>query len=1277
MSADGVAGETLARRALLMFEALVALAPEARAAWLAAACSGDTDLQRAVERMIQADTTPSFLDPPSDTQSDLPRELGPYRLLRTLGAGGMGTVHLAETIRPVRTLPAGSQVAIKVLHPHLLEAEGFFKRFLREAEAGMRIEHENVVRTLDCDAIVQGGRPHHFLVMEYVEGRTLLDLVRELGRVPEELCRHVGLKVAAGLVCIHEAGILHRDLKPENLLITGDHVVKIMDLGIARLHDEAARLSVAGQFVGTLAYAAPEHVQGDDADIDGRADLYALGATLYHLLSGRVPHEARSPGELVRRVLDHEPPPLDRIDPPPSPFLRTLVHTLLAKRPGERLDSAADLHEVLARGEASTWWTDRQRELQERTARAPRRLPVDRTAAVFGRDPQLAALRAHFEDVKQGAGRVVLVEGEAGVGKSRLVDELVARLHADGEEVTFLFGTYPQGGAVSAWAGFAAAFREHLGGVDLPARVGGHLGSAQALASAFAALLLDEGVPVGTEQQLTEEVLQTLFVRLTRSLAAGTPTILLIDDLEAAPEAGRGLFSALARALVSSRVLLVGTLGDGACDGWASELARADHVERMPLGRLGPKDLFALLQDTFRSEALARDLGMAIALKSDGNPYFALEIIRGLEEAGHVDLGPDGRWRARHTIDRIEMPSSILGLIEGRLADVDHEDRVLLDQAACLGASFDPALLAAVRGEHRIQVLQACARIERSHRLLRAEGRGYAFDHPQIRDVLDAHLHEQLREAYHAGIAEALAARAPLDAAGVVALCEHAAAGAVPELGRTHLGLALERLESTYEPTRAAQLARAYLEANGLLEGAERAEILLRQAAALAPAGDAASQEAVLREAVARAADAAPPALHGKALLALGRFLHQTARYDEARETYDQARTLAKGSGLLGVHVDATLGASTVLQAHGSYAEAETLADACLTLSEELGDARRELPARLQLASLLIQRGETDAAEAHAQRGLELALDQDDLLRASTARTLLGNLALHAGRFEDAIAQHEQVLDAARRMGSRRSELTCRTNLANALVARGEIRAALDIRGPQLQLARELGMPRSEAIVWVNLASLLLTLGDLEQALEAAERCIEITRELGLRRIESYGLHQRAGVLRFLGRYDEADTGYAEALAVRDELGYRRGVVSTLMARGEMRAELGHRHEAREDLARAARELDDLDLRPNAVFIQCVRAYLGDADAKEAALDLANAGAALRIEYQRTAYWYLWLATSDVAHLKRSHDLFHHQLSRVPEAYHESMRSHLADNVALLEAWARHGAAGS
>ena len=275
-----------------IFHAALGAHGDERATILDQACGDDSELRAEVDALLAADNrdTGSFL--PGRGAKIVPTSIDGYAIERELGRGGMGTVYLA------RAPETGRRVALKLLHPWLHVATSGLARFRQEAEAGLAIRNEHVVRTLALSPVDRQGE--QYLVMEYVEGRTLRELLESIGRVPEQLLREITRQIARGLRAIHGAGLLHRDLKPENVMITNDQRVRIMDLGIAKMQERSVALTQEGQFVGSLAYAAPEQFEG--APVDERSDLYSLGVVLYELASGSNPFRHDEPFAALARA---------------------------------------------------------------------------------------------------------------------------------------------------------------------------------------------------------------------------------------------------------------------------------------------------------------------------------------------------------------------------------------------------------------------------------------------------------------------------------------------------------------------------------------------------------------------------------------------------------------------------------------------------------------------------------------------------------------------------------------------------------------------------------------------------------------------------------------------------------------------------------------------------------------------------------------------------------------------------------------------------------------
>ena len=269
--------------------------------------------------------------------------LGSYVLLERLGEGGMGQVFKARHAR------LGRVVALKVIHRARLSNPRSIRRFHHEIQAVARLSHPNIVHAYDAD---QDGDTH-FLVMEFVEGIDLARLVRERGPLPIPLACDCIRQAALGLQHVHDNGLVHRDIKPHNLLLAGD-VVKILDLGLARLNQGGGHgpgssgLTRLGFMVGTVDYVAPEQAV-DSHRVDIRADLYSLGCTFYHLLTGQPPFLGDEPLAKLVRHQSEEAPSVERLRPDTPAEVAALIRRLMAKRREERLQTPAELALLLAK----------------------------------------------------------------------------------------------------------------------------------------------------------------------------------------------------------------------------------------------------------------------------------------------------------------------------------------------------------------------------------------------------------------------------------------------------------------------------------------------------------------------------------------------------------------------------------------------------------------------------------------------------------------------------------------------------------------------------------------------------------------------------------------------------------------------------------------------------------------------------------------------------------------------------------------------------------------
>ncbi len=373
-----------------LFGDAVVMEPEARGAFLDAACRDAPELKHLVEQLLMEDERAgSFLEKPSfdfSTKAKSPSDgiplaqgtrLGPYEILALVGAGGMGEVYRARDTR------LGRDVAVKILSTHLSFDPDLKRRFEREARAVCLLTHPNICCLYDIGS--QGGID--FIVMEYLEGETLADRLAT-GALPLQQALKIGVEIADALDKAHREGIVHRDLKPGNIMLTKSGA-KLMDFGLAKpvtstisavspgsayppsppmmsvtaLTAPRAPFTEGGTIMGTLLYMAPETIQGHAADV--RSDIFGFGCVLYEMVSGRRPFSGDSMLNIAAAILEKEPQPISSLQPLTPAALEHVVHRCLMKDPEERWQSARDLSRELK-------WISEGMRLTQASEAAPR-----------------------------------------------------------------------------------------------------------------------------------------------------------------------------------------------------------------------------------------------------------------------------------------------------------------------------------------------------------------------------------------------------------------------------------------------------------------------------------------------------------------------------------------------------------------------------------------------------------------------------------------------------------------------------------------------------------------------------------------------------------------------------------------------------------------------------------------------------------------------------------------------------------------------------------------
>ena len=1081
--------------------------------------------------------------------SALVDRIGPYRVVTTIGAGGMGQVLKVQDTRTSRYL------AMKI-HYSPTDKDAVLLSYRREHRAMSRCDHPNVLRCFESG--VHEGHP--YLVMEFVDGVPLTDFLAERGLEPgperDKMAALLGIQIASALDHIHSRNLVHLDLKPANILVTPDERVKLIDFGIARDLEADKPRHPSGGAIGTYAFCSPEQVTG--APCDHRSDLYSFGVVLYLLITGKLPFVAE---ETIAYILKHvnEPPvPLETYYPQVPPLLRDIVLKLLAKSPLERPQSGREVERVLKAFVEEAWRKEGRAAPKVVPAETPREVRLFEPAFV-GRENGRRRLAGSISLLQAGVGGIDLIIGETGVGKGQLMNDALSGARARGIPV-FLARCY-RGGAAPFYglvelldAIVAYLLRREVN--LLQVELGTHL---PVLARAFppvAKLLPAHAAEVqDASPRVERERLREALLAFLDAVLPG-PTVLALREVQWADPASLELIEAVALRRPGDGArpcLFVGTVSTG-------ERRSADVFQRwkgsellelLELAPLTPRETGMMIDSMLGGHIDLGRIGTMLYRETGGLPLRILEAVRMMVDRG--DLSPHSvtgdeisGWTLvvpdeTDTLDEIARATRDPFL--ERVALLPETPRRLLAQMAVWGCPCSYPWLRVVTPVSEDELLDILDLLLARRILVELPGVRhslFAFYHPWMVDVLRDSLDPDERKRLHRSSAEAwLTVHGETDGHEEM-IARHLLEGEAFEAAAPRLLRAAEtRFRLGLHETSRDLLEKALQAARRAPDRAQDVEARAHYLLGLVQWGVAPPEQvaANLRTAAARAEEAGNLELQGRALAALADVSAGQGDFKSASVQYGEAVKLLRSHGDQEGLVAATIGLATSAWHQGDGDTASRLFTDASIAANKLNDARLASRAVHGLGLVALHECRLKHALKHFKEAekLSLAGGRDtfhlqcrreqaqvhamtgDLVTAmKTARHALEALkragdkdaAVHAMALVAAVALELRDLKAARdqvhvmnealKIVPNRYHQCMKQILSGQLsLVRGKAKMAQVAFGEAVEQARGGGYALLEARAERHLGTALIHAGALRDGILAIRRSLHITEKRG------------------------------------------------------------------------------------------------------------------------------------------------------------------------------------
>jgi tetratricopeptide (TPR) repeat protein len=942
----------------------------------------------------------------------------------------------------VRHTETGRSYALKLLLAHI-DGEEVRARFQREFRALSQLDHPNVIRVFEAG--MSGHRP--FYVMELLAGHDLkreMELWQEIPLAERfRRAEDVLLQVSAALAHIHTRGLVHRDISPSNIFVlhTGD--VKLMDFGVVK--EPGTDLTSVGELVGTVAYIAPEQFTGEP--VDERADLYSLGAVLYVMLTGRRPFHARTLAGYLEKHMHRAPRPPKEIVPSLPDHLDDACLRLLAKDPTDRFASANHLLHSIKQGAPIS--------ADIRGGRWPVR--------TVGRASELARLREAVSALQSGRGGVLLLEGSAGSGKTRLLDDISA--HARGRGLPVFTGVCRRGGG-RAFSGYAQLYDSLAAeGVQPTAEILERVFSAEEERSSAA--------PVER---------YAAFAAFLELLRVQGPTVVVLENLQRADSSSLALTEYLVRnmlGLAKDPVLFLLSrwpVSDGP-DPLANLLSGETTgvpVQRLSLGPLNVAAVEDLLLSIVPGDRSAASLARRVHREGEGNPHFIVEMIRGFVDERVIEVDDHGFARLRRDIGEITrsglpLPLSLRHALRERLEPLSDEARRVATVVAIARQEVGLELIRRVTGMDEDELFEVAEElVEAGVVRYRRVGDEERLDISQsgLRDVLLDSVDTAERKRLHRVIGSVL-----------------------ERVWRGRLGPVLEVIAWHFEHGDLPAKAYPYL-----VRAGEHLMSRSLMAEALTAFDRALKLESVAREYLLL--DEADRAL-ARLLLARSRAFAHLGRWEEADSEVHTAHRIA------GELTDDRLLAQThyelgcMHRRHTDLDRADEHFTQSLDLSKKVGDASLEIASINRKGGIRWACDDLDGAKRAWIQVLALGETTQDRRSVAAGYGGLGLMAICRGQSAEARRYLEQACREYEALGAVDALIITRINLIELYHLTGNLKRGLELADKAVAQSREILHQEGVALGLRYRAMILVDLGRLEEAASHVEDALARVSQQG------------------------------------------------------------------------------------------------------------------------------------------------------------------------------------